>query len=74
MLPLLNSVVVIAIEVDSQALPEALKGSKSLLLPSLSNLLPNKLGITRKIPSRTMAIPKNPGNNNNNLGFSPPAL
>jgi hypothetical protein len=74
MLLLLNSVMVVTIEVNSQALLEALKGLKLLLLLLLPNLLPNKLGITRKIPGRTMAVPKNLGNNNNNLGFLPLAL
>jgi hypothetical protein len=73
MSPSLNSVVVVAVEVDSQASPEASKGSKSPSLSSSPDFLPDKLGITRKIPGRTMAVPKNPGNNNNNPGFSPPA-
>jgi hypothetical protein len=61
---LLNSVVVATKEVNSQGL------LKALLLLLSPNLRPKKLGITKKIPNRTLVIPKDPGNNND-LGFSP---
>jgi hypothetical protein len=59
-----NSVIVAAIEVDSQGL------LKALLLPSSPDLRPKKLGITKKIPGRTSVMPKDLGNNND-PGFSP---
>jgi hypothetical protein len=72
MLLLLNNAIVIIIKVDFKALLKVLKGLKSLLLLLLlPNLLPNKLGITKEIFNRTIVVPKNPGNNNNNSGFSP---
>jgi hypothetical protein len=66
---LLNSAIVITIEVNFKALLKVLKGLKLLLLLLLPNLLLNKLGITKEIFSRTIVIPKNLGNNNNNLRF-----
>jgi hypothetical protein len=51
----LNSVVVITIEADSQGASKALK---TLLLLSSPNLWPNKLEISKKIPGRTLVIPK----------------
>ena len=51
----LNSVVVITIEADSQGV---LKVLKTLLLLLLPNLWLNKLEILKKIPSRTLVIPK----------------
>jgi hypothetical protein len=57
-----NSVAVIAIEADSQGALKALKTPKTslvLLSPDLSpGLQPNKLGISRKIPGRTLVVPK----------------
>ena len=50
-----NSVTVIAIEADSQGASKALK---ILSLLSSLNLWPNKLGILKKIPSRTSVMPK----------------
>jgi hypothetical protein len=71
MLLLLNSTIVIIIKVNFKVLSKVLKGLKSLLLLLLPNLLPNKLGITKEIFSKTIVMPKNPGNSNNNPGFSP---
>jgi len=66
MLLLLNSVIVVVIEADSQGLLKALKVLLLLLLSTLlSNLWPNKLGIPKEIPSKTLVVPKDLGNNNN---------
>jgi hypothetical protein len=59
-----NSVIVVAIKVDSKAL------LKVLLLLLSPNLRLNKLEITKEIPGRTLVMPKDLGNNNN-PGFSP---
>jgi hypothetical protein len=57
---LLNGVAVVAIEADSQGLLSL------LLLPTpLPDLRLNKLGIHKKIPGRTLVVPKDLGNNNN---------
>jgi hypothetical protein len=66
MLLLLNSVTIIAIEANSQGLSKALKALSLLLLPtSLPNLRPNKLGIHKEIPNKTLVVPKDLSNNNN---------
>jgi hypothetical protein len=67
---LLNSTIVIIIKVDFKVLLKVLKGLKLLLLLLLPNLLLNKLGIIKEILNKTIVMLKNPGNNNNNLGFS----
>jgi hypothetical protein len=62
-----NSVAVVAIEADSQGALKASKTPKTSLVlssPDLSpGLQPNKLGISRKIPGRTLVVPKDQGNN-----------
>jgi hypothetical protein len=66
MLLSLNGVIVVAVEADSQGSSKALKALLLLLLPTLLlNLWLNKLGIYKEIPSRTLVVPKDLGNNNN---------
>jgi hypothetical protein len=52
---LLNGVIVVAIEADSQGALKALKTLSLLLSP---NLWPNKLGILKKIPNKTLVMLK----------------
>ena len=52
-----------AINTNSKGLLKALKAPSVLLLLNLRpNLWPNKLGITKKIPSKTFVVPKYQGN------------
>jgi hypothetical protein len=63
---LLNSVIVITIEADSQGLLKVLKALLLLLLLTLlPNLWLNKLRIHKKILSKTLVMLKDLGNNNN---------
>jgi hypothetical protein len=59
-----NSVTVITIEADSQGASKALKTSSLLSSPDLlPTFQPDKLGISKKIPSRTSVVLKDQGNN-----------
>jgi hypothetical protein len=61
-----NSVAIITIEANSQGLSKASKALSLLLSPTSSpNLRPNKLGIHKEIPSKTLVVPKDLSNNNN---------
>jgi hypothetical protein len=57
-----NGVIVIAIEADSQGASKTSKTSKTsslLLSPDLSpTFQPDKLGIPKKIPGRTLVVPE----------------